>query len=129
MIQFIMFAALAWFVISMIRDMMRISEQKAIEQAKKEAREARDLARAEADAARAEARAKAKAAKAAKAAEDMVSCEICGTHTPKQEAIATQGKFYCSEEHFLQRNKAEQPAEAVPETPAETIPQATAENV
>lgn len=31
---------------------------------------------------------------------DMVQCAHCGIHTPKQEAIAYQGKFYCCQDHF-----------------------------
>jgi len=135
MIEFIIFAALAWFAITMMKDLMRISEQRAIEKAKKKAQEAMEVARAEAETARAEARARAKAEKAAKAAaaEEMVNCAICGTLTPKNEAIATHGLYYCSEAHFLQRPKSE----SVPETTVETAveitpessPQATAENV
>jgi late competence protein required for DNA uptake (superfamily II DNA/RNA helicase) len=60
----------------------------------------------------------------------MVSCAICGTLTPKNEAIATQGQYYCSEAHFLQRSK---PAETEVETPvveevSEATPEATPEN-
>ncbi len=127
MIEFIIFAAVAWFAITMMKDLMRISEQKAIDKAKKEARVAKEAARAEAEAARAEARAKAKAEKAAMAAaaENTVSCEICGTHLAKDEAIATQGKFYCSEAHFMQRDQTH----PVGETPAEDPAASTAENV
>jgi membrane protein involved in colicin uptake len=127
MIEFIAFAAIAWFAISIMKDMMRISEKKAIEKAKKEAREAREIARAAADAARAEARAKAEAVKAAKlaAAEDLVNCAICGTQMAKHDAITTQGQFYCSEAHFLQRNQSQPSVEIS----AEPIPQATVENV
>lgn len=126
MIEFIVFAAIAWFAISMMKDMMRISEKKAIDKAKKEAREAREVARAAADAARAEARAKAEAAKAAKlaAAEELVNCAICGMQMSKHDAITTRGQFYCSDAHFLQRNQPE-PAT---ETTAEPLPQATVEN-
>jgi late competence protein required for DNA uptake (superfamily II DNA/RNA helicase) len=135
MIRFIIFAALAWFAITVMKDLIRISEQRAIEKAKKKAQDAQELARAEADAARAEARAMAKAEKAAKAAaaaaaaEEMVSCAICGTLTPKNEAIATQGQYYCSEAHFLQRTKPEQIVEApAVEEAAEETPEATPEN-
>jgi len=37
--------------------------------------------------------------------DDMVACEICGVHIPKSEAISSQAQFYCSEAHFLARNK------------------------
>ncbi len=99
MIEFIIFAALAWFVITMMKDLMRISEQKAIEESQEKAQDAKEVSRAEAEAARVEARARAKAEKAAKAAaaEEMVSCAICGTLTPKNEAIAMHGQYYCSE--------------------------------
>jgi hypothetical protein len=133
MIQFIVFAAIAWFAISMMKDMMRISEKRAIDKAKKEAREAREAARAIADAARAEAKAKAKAEKAAKLAaeEDLVSCAICGTQMAKHDAIATQGQFYCSDAHFLQRSQPESEPEPEPveEITPEPMPQATVENV
>jgi late competence protein required for DNA uptake (superfamily II DNA/RNA helicase) len=135
MIEFIIFAALAWFAITMMKDLMRISEQKAIEKAKKKSQDAKEAARASAEAARAEARALAKAEKAAKAAaaEEMVSCAICGTLTPKNEAIATQGQYYCSEAHFQQRPKSEPVVVTSVEVPIEnteeSIPQAAAENV
>lgn len=29
----------------------------------------------------------------------MVRCQHCGLHVPEAEAIADQGRFYCSEEH------------------------------
>jgi septal ring factor EnvC (AmiA/AmiB activator) len=128
MIEFIIFAALAWFVITMMKDLMRISEQKSIEKSKKEARVAKEAARAVADAARAEARAKAKAERAAMAAaaESMVSCAICGAHIPKDEAIATQGQFYCSEAHFLERSKTPPPVvETTAAEAAEPVPQDT----
>jgi late competence protein required for DNA uptake (superfamily II DNA/RNA helicase) len=127
MIEFIVFAAVAWFAISMMKDMMRISEKKAIEKAKKEAKDAREVSRAATEAARSEAREKAAAAKAAKlaAAEDMVSCAVCGTQMAKHDAIATQGQFYCSESHFLQRNQSAPAAETI----AEPMTEATVENV
>ena len=33
------------------------------------------------------------------ASEDMVCCEHCGVHLPENESIASQGIFFCSEEH------------------------------
>jgi late competence protein required for DNA uptake (superfamily II DNA/RNA helicase) len=130
MIEFIIFAAVAWFAITMMKDLMRISEQKTIEKTKKEAQAAKELARAEADAARAEAKARAKAEKAAAAAAAMVSCAICGTQMQKNEAISTQGQSYCSEAHFLQRHQPEMATETAAEVNAETsAPEATAENI
>lgn len=35
----------------------------------------------------------------AKAAEDMVRCKVCGVNLPRSEAIMSQGRFYCSDEH------------------------------
>lgn len=35
----------------------------------------------------------------ASAGEDMVRCAHCSVHLPKSESIATQGKFFCSDEH------------------------------
>jgi uncharacterized protein len=35
--------------------------------------------------------------------DDMVACAVCGVHTPKSEAIASQNLYYCSEAHFLER--------------------------
>lgn len=29
----------------------------------------------------------------------MVKCAYCGTHVPESEAIAANGRYYCSEEH------------------------------
>lgn len=37
--------------------------------------------------------------------DDMVACAVCGVHIPKSEAISSQAQFYCSEAHFLARNK------------------------
>ncbi len=128
MIEFIIFAALAWFAITMMKDLMRISEQKAIENAKKKAQEAMEVTRAEAEAARAEAKARAKAVKAAEA-EEMVSCAICGTVTAKHEAIATQGQYFCSEPHFLQRPRSEPVAETPVENTTESVTQTTSENL
>jgi uncharacterized protein len=31
--------------------------------------------------------------------ESMVACEGCGVHLPRSEALVSQGRFYCSEEH------------------------------
>lgn len=31
--------------------------------------------------------------------EDMVRCAHCGVHLPRSEAIASQGEFYCTNEH------------------------------
>jgi hypothetical protein len=137
MVKFIIFAIIAWFAIGMLKDMLRATEQKKIEAAKKEAREAQKLARAQADAERAEAQAIAKADRAAKKAaaaaanlppEEMVSCAICGTYVPKHDAIAFQGKFYSSEAHFLQRNAPAPQMEMPSEESAEAM-QAVAENI
>ena len=35
----------------------------------------------------------------AAAAESMVPCAQCGVNLPRSEALETQGRFYCSEEH------------------------------
>ena len=34
-----------------------------------------------------------------KAPEDMVRCEVCGVNLPRSEAILSQGRFYCCDEH------------------------------
>jgi uncharacterized protein len=34
-----------------------------------------------------------------KAAEDMVRCKACGVNLPRSEAILSQGRFYCCDEH------------------------------
>jgi uncharacterized protein len=34
-----------------------------------------------------------------KPAEDMVRCEVCKVNLPRSEAILSQGKFYCCDEH------------------------------
>jgi uncharacterized protein len=34
-----------------------------------------------------------------KAAEDMVRCKVCGVNMPRSEAILSQGRFYCCDEH------------------------------
>ncbi|OYY92408.1 MAG: hypothetical protein B7Y41_15915 [Hydrogenophilales bacterium 28-61-23] len=34
-----------------------------------------------------------------KAAEDMVRCHVCGVNLPRSEAILSQGRFYCCDEH------------------------------
>ncbi len=34
-----------------------------------------------------------------KAAEDMVRCHACGVNLPRSEAILSQGRFYCCDEH------------------------------
>lgn len=31
--------------------------------------------------------------------EDMVRCEVCKVNLPRSEAILSQGKFYCCDEH------------------------------
>ncbi|TCJ15353.1 hypothetical protein EZJ19_06975 [Parasulfuritortus cantonensis] len=31
--------------------------------------------------------------------EDMVRCRVCGVNLPRSEAILSQGRFYCCEEH------------------------------
>lgn len=33
------------------------------------------------------------------ASEDMVCCKHCGVHLPKKESIASQGIFFCSDDH------------------------------
>jgi uncharacterized protein len=35
----------------------------------------------------------------------MVRCAVCGIHLPESEAIASGGRHYCSEAHFLQRDQ------------------------
>jgi uncharacterized protein len=32
-------------------------------------------------------------------AEDMVRCEVCKVNLPRSEAVLSQGKFYCCDEH------------------------------
>jgi len=32
--------------------------------------------------------------------QDMVSCEKCGIHIPANEAIKSDNKFYCSQDHL-----------------------------
>jgi uncharacterized protein len=34
-----------------------------------------------------------------KSAEDMVRCEVCKVNLPRSEALLSQGKFYCCDEH------------------------------
>jgi len=34
-----------------------------------------------------------------KSAEDMVRCEVCKVNLPRSEALMSQGKFYCCDEH------------------------------
>ncbi len=34
-----------------------------------------------------------------KEAEDMVHCAVCKVNLPRSEAILSQGKFYCCDEH------------------------------
>jgi uncharacterized protein len=34
-----------------------------------------------------------------KVAEDMVRCQACGVNLPRSEAILSQGRFYCCDEH------------------------------
>lgn len=34
-----------------------------------------------------------------KASEDMVKCKICGVNLPRSEAILSQGRIYCCDEH------------------------------
>lgn len=31
--------------------------------------------------------------------EDMVRCQVCGVNMPRSEAILSQGRIYCCEEH------------------------------
>jgi uncharacterized protein len=35
----------------------------------------------------------------ARAAERMVSCARCGVHLPESEAVRSEGRVFCSEEH------------------------------
>jgi len=32
----------------------------------------------------------------------MVSCETCGLHVPRDEALSDEARYYCSEEHRRQ---------------------------
>jgi len=32
-------------------------------------------------------------------AEDMVRCQVCGVNLPRSEALMSQGRFYCCEQH------------------------------
>jgi uncharacterized protein len=34
-----------------------------------------------------------------KSPEDMVRCEVCKVNLPRSEALLSQGKFYCCDEH------------------------------
>lgn len=34
-----------------------------------------------------------------KNSEDMVRCEVCQVNLPRSEALLSQGKFYCCDEH------------------------------
>lgn len=34
-----------------------------------------------------------------KVVEDMVRCKTCGVNLPRSEAIMSQGRFYCCDEH------------------------------
>lgn len=34
-----------------------------------------------------------------KSAEDMVRCAVCQVNLPRSEALLSQGKFYCCDEH------------------------------
>lgn len=34
-----------------------------------------------------------------KSSEDMVRCEVCQVNLPRSEALLSQGKFYCCDEH------------------------------
>ena len=34
-----------------------------------------------------------------KGAEDMVRCKTCGVNLPRSEALMSQGRFYCCDEH------------------------------
>lgn len=33
--------------------------------------------------------------------EDMVRCQVCGVNMPRSEAILSQGRIYCCEDHRL----------------------------
>lgn len=37
----------------------------------------------------------------AKPVEDMVRCQVCGVNLPRSEAILSQGRIYCCDEHRL----------------------------
>ena len=39
-----------------------------------------------------------------KTAEDMVRCEVCKVNLPRSEALLSQGKFYCCDEHRRRAN-------------------------
>jgi len=33
--------------------------------------------------------------------EDMVRCQVCGVNLPRSEALMSQGRFYCCDQHRL----------------------------
>ena len=60
---------------------------------------ARILARHSADGKRQEPAPKAPKRPATLSSESMVRCAHCGIHLPRSEAILSQGKTWCSQEH------------------------------
>ncbi|AEC20720.1 hypothetical protein PT7_2180 [Pusillimonas sp. T7-7] len=40
-----------------------------------------------------------------KTVESMVRCEHCGIHLPRSEAVLSQGKIWCSQEHAQLRER------------------------
>ena len=43
-----------------------------------------------------------KPAERARQAEDMVRCRVCGVNLPRSEALLSQGRTYCCDEHRRQ---------------------------
>lgn len=37
---------------------------------------------------------------------NMVRCAVCGVHLPESEAIADEGRHYCGDAHFRERDQA-----------------------
>lgn len=37
--------------------------------------------------------------------QDMVSCQYCGVHLPKSDAVQANGKYYCSTAHSQGRSE------------------------
>lgn len=37
-----------------------------------------------------------------KGVEDMVRCQVCGVNLPRSEALMSQGRFYCCDQHRLE---------------------------
>ncbi len=36
--------------------------------------------------------------------EDMVRCQVCQVNLPRSEALLSQGRFYCCDEHLRRRD-------------------------